>query len=113
MVLNTLSMVSFHKIQSAYLSLISAERFNQMNGQEIAKDLIDNRHLWQRVIPSFTIVSDSVKPESNEPFFDTLIISTEPKHKAELKRFCIKWKASGQEWFYNDDHVLHFKIWWL
>ena len=44
-------------VQKAYFTLLERVEANSMNGAEIVADLLENRDLWDRVIPGFTAAS--------------------------------------------------------
>jgi len=96
-------MKNLTETQTAYFEILKAASFNDMNGQEIVNDLIQNPEIWERVIPSFT-ACDSQKEEfkhieafTGNIYLDTIYIKTARQNIKRLEYFARKWKADNTQ----------------
>jgi len=101
-------------LQQAYFGLIALATFNNMNGEQIIKDLKQNPELWEIVVPGFLIGETETfkirEALEKRIYFDTLYIKTTGKCKGKLQKLAKKWQADRTYWIRTNEGLI-FKVW--
>lgn len=88
-----------NSIQEAVLALVRMTQYNSFNGERVARELLENRHLWRGVIfqrdEFFIMLRDIEKGEWNA---DTLYILAEDGTEDALEKLAAEWEPQTMEW---------------
>ena len=110
------------KVQSMMFELMKLASFNSFDGEQVVRDLIDNRDLWQGVVMDREGLIKLRDIQSNDWNVDTLYITTTGVNDVKLEELAEDWSADEVEYLTPDEasHELGqwpapskvLRIWW-
>jgi hypothetical protein len=92
---------SVTKIQAIQLDLLRRSSFNQLNGRQVARDLLANRSLWCAALIDRLGSSALIKLrdlDENDWNVDTLYVLSSGANDRSLARIARRWHADAINW---------------